>query len=158
MRARPRASICCSPPESVARLVPALEQAGEGLEDPLDVPLDLGAVVAPVGPHEQVLVHAEVDEDAPSLGGHGDALPGDPVRRDAGHDTPQVSDRAARDGDEAADGPQQRALAGAVGPHEGHDLLLRHVEGDAFEGVNPAVVDIESLDPKHSAPPPGRPR
>ena len=117
MRARPRASICCSPPERVAAgCSRRSSRRGKVSKIHSMSRLDFLFLGAPVGPHEEILVDAEVDEDAPALGGHGNALPGDAVGGDAGDGAPQVSDRPARGGHEAADGSQQGAFPAPFAP------------------------------------------
>ena len=76
IRARPMASICCSPPDMRAgRLVDPLLQPREQLEDALEVlPVGRGlAVVADVGAHVEVLAHGHAREAAAALGRLADA-------------------------------------------------------------------------------------
>ena len=75
--ARPIASICCSPPESVppACLRRSLSTREE-LEDVIEVGVQLllGGLPPLEGAHLEVLVDAHVREDVPALGNLDDAL------------------------------------------------------------------------------------
>src|SRR5699024_3833307 len=54
---------------------------------------------------------------------------------------------------QAADRPQQRRLAGAVGTKHGDDLAFRHLEADAAQNQDDVVVDnLEVLYGKHARP------
>ena len=45
--------------------------------------------------------------------------------------------------EQAGDGVQRGGLAGAVGADEGDDLPLIDLEGDALDGVDGAVIDVD---------------
>ncbi len=123
MRERARASICCSPPDSVpASCFGARAGRGTGRTrrpcrpDPVLVPTD--------GRTEpQVVGHREVGEDAPALGRHRDPPPHDLLRAEP---SASPARRRRTDPDEAlhetGDRHQRRALAGAVGAEQRDDL------------------------------------
>ena len=74
IRARPIATICCSPPDSVPAelLEPLLDPREEG-EDALHVRFDLARIGSREGAHLQVLEHGHAREQAPRLGHRRDA-------------------------------------------------------------------------------------
>jgi hypothetical protein len=59
---------------------------------------------------------------------------------------PEDADDAAMGMVEARHRPQQRALAGAVGAEEGHDLPFRHLQVDVEQDLLGAVVEVEVVD------------
>ena len=66
--ARPIATICCSPPDSVpASCLQPLLDAREEREDALQICLEFGRVVAGEGAHLEVLEHRHAREEAPRL-------------------------------------------------------------------------------------------
>ena len=76
-------------------------------------------------------------------------------------DVPTSSDAVERDAaldpaEGAADGPQQRGLAGAVGAEHGDDLALGDPQVDAVEDLDEAVAAAEVVDEElgghHAAP------
>ena len=85
MSARPIASICCSPPESVP---PAWLSRSPSTREQLEDHLEVRGRRVPVGLRDraqaQVLAHRQAAEDPPALGTVGDAQRDDPVRRGAG--------------------------------------------------------------------------
>jgi len=138
MRARPTASICCSPPDSVPAGCVALSRSlRERFKDHVDVFLNFCPVRTVVGPHEEIFVDAQIDEDLPAFRGHGDAVLRDPVRGHTEDFTPEEFDRAARGRDETGDRAQERALARAVCPDKGDDLFLGDVQGNALRAWIP---------------------
>jgi hypothetical protein len=116
-----------------------VERPGLGLGDP---PL----VIAQKGAEAQVLQDRQTTEDAPALRHLDDAFGDDAIRR-------QLLERFARQQDVAAahrqnpgDRPQRRALAGAIGADQGHDLVLAEAERDAVQRADLAVVDLQVAD------------
>ena len=83
IRARPMASICCSPPESVpATWRRRSFRRGKLLVDGLQAGSDLTARTG-VGAHLQILLHRHLEEDLPAFGHLGKARGDDLVGRDA---------------------------------------------------------------------------
>src|SRR5690606_7568895 len=59
---------------------------------------------------------------------------------------PGKGDLARLGRDQATEGAHQRRLAGAVRAEDGHDFLFLHVQGNALEGLDVAVVDVQVFD------------
>ena len=57
--------------------------------------------------------------------------------------------------DQTADGTQSGGFSGTVDADEGHDLAVGHLQGNAPQGLNAAVADMEIFNLKHLLPPPG---
>ena len=126
--ARPIASICCWPPLSrPARLVDPLAQDREQLED---LVADAAAPRAANAPRRRFCADGHVREHAPALERLGDAAGDEPGRigapRRAAVEADVAADHgAAVVGEQAADGAQQRRLAGAVGAEQRDGLARR---------------------------------
>ena len=58
---------------------------------------------------------------------------------------PRVEDLAGPGPAQPRDRVQGRALAGAVGADEGDDLAVPDLQGDALEGLDVAVEDVDVL-------------
>ncbi len=135
--ARPIASICCCPPESVpARLLAAFAQLREEVVD--EVVPRLGV---PLG-EPQVLVDRQRREDVAILGDVPDAAPHDLVGRHLADVVARELDRAP-----AVDEPHQRAqrrrLADAVPAEQRGHSALGDVERDPLQHVRLAEVDVQ---------------
>ena len=144
--ARPSASICCSPPESVpACWCMRSRGSGRGV-DALAVLLDAGPLDPRGGAEAQVLRHGERAEDAAALRAMGDAEPHDARRRQPVDPLAVEADRAGARPDQPGNGAQHRALAGAVGAEQRHHLARGDVEADALDRGDRAVVHAELLD------------
>ena len=128
--------------EGARHLAAALLQPGEEAEHHLQVLGDAGVALG-VGAHLQVLLHAHLQEDPPSLGDLGQAHLHDLVGRDVGKGLAQEGDGAGPAVQQARDGIQRGGFARAVGADEGDDLTLLHLEGNVLDGVDAAVVDVE---------------
>src|SRR5581483_12492497 len=76
---------------------------------------------------------------------------GDAVRRQAVDAGAVEQDPAAAGPQQPGDGPQHGRLAGAVRADQGHDLALLHLERDALERGDVAVVGVEIVDSQHAA-------
>ena len=59
---------------------------------------------------------------------------------------------------EAGDRPEGRGLAGAVRADQRDELALADRQGDALEGPDVAVADVDVVELKHGAPARGRRR
>ena len=106
----------------------------------------LGAVPPGDGSHPDILIHGKMLEYPAALRHHD---------RTEFHDmgTQNVGDVVSLEFDESvldktvfrfkqtADGPQGRGLAGPVGPQQGNNAALGHVQADAAQYLNNIVVD-----------------
>ena len=149
--ARPMASICCSPPESVpASWLRRSRRRGNRLNTRCAMLLDACPLAAEaVGAHVQVFVHSEGREYLAPFGRVRDAQVDDLV---GGH----VTDRAAcyphiplAGAEQPADGAQDRGFARAVRPNQRHDLPRPHGKRDPLEGMHVSVVGVDVLDFEH---------
>ena len=91
-----------------------------------------------VGPHGDVLVHAELGERLGDLEGTHHAAPRDLVHRQAGDVFAQQLDTPAVDRQEAGDRGEQRGLARAVGPDQRHDAALINRQCGVVDGPQAA--------------------
>jgi len=115
------ASICCSPPESVPRLLPALARSGK-VHDVVKITADPFPVPAQVGTELQILEHAHLREDAAPFGTWtipGNHLVGFIPRRTR----PQSGSR--RPGVQQPQMSSSGALAGTVAPDQRNDFPSR---------------------------------
>src|SRR5690606_35350623 len=62
---------------------------------------------------------------------------------------PAVANGAPAGPQQADDGAQEGALAGAVAPYEGHHLVLPNLEGNPVEHLRKAVAGDHVLDRQH---------
>src|SRR5207244_2788638 len=138
--------------EGASRLAFALLEDGKQREDPLErLARGRAAVVAAAAPptgveaHLQVLPDAHPAENAPALGGVSDPERDHAVRGHPFDALPTERDRPLRGPLQAGDRLERRGLAGPVAADEGDDLAFLHVQVDAFDGLDPAVVDAEAL-------------
>ena len=127
--------------ERAAGLAQPLLQDGEVREDLVGD----GAVAVALrpGPHQQVLPHRELGEDAAALRHVGHAEPGDAVGRKA-------LDRGPVELDTPFGGPEQpdqrlhqRRLADAVAPEQRQHLALAELAVDAGQDRDGAVGGVE---------------
>src|SRR5207302_7369485 len=112
-------------------LPPALAQAREVIEAQLAIPLQSHEVAACIAAHGEVLVHGQVLENAAAFHHLEDPAAYDLLRIErldalAVELDGAVGDFALLRPQQSGDGLQRRALAGAVGSEEGHDLPLGH--------------------------------
>ena len=128
--ARPIASICCSPPDSVppswwvrsrSRGKRSITRSTSGLDRLL---------VAGEGAHLEVLEDGHPREDPASLGGVADADHDELVGSGPRDVLALEDDVATARVEQAADRLEGRRLAGAVRPDQGHDLALLDRERD----------------------------
>ena len=127
-------------------LMSAFFQAGEVVVDHLQVPTDVVTVAPGVGPHQEVLFHRQVLEDATPFHDLEDALADDFFRIAVLNGLAVVQDGAIGDFaplglKQARDGLQGGGLPRAIGPQQGHDLPLMHFQGEALEDQDDLVVD-----------------
>ena len=128
--------------EGTGHLLAAFFQAGELFKDPLHIGVD---VAAPAGEstHVQIFLHRHLEEDPPSLGDQGQSLGNNLM---AGYMVQRLAhelDMAGLAVEQAGNGVQSGGLAGAVGTDQGHDLALIDLKGDALDGVDAAVIDVD---------------
>src|SRR5438045_3004845 len=123
--------------------------AAAPLED-REQPEDLGDVrlemrrVGQAGAELQVLEHRHARKDAPALRRLGDAAPHDLVGRQASDVLALEQDGALARLRAAADGHQQRRLAGAVGADQRDDLAGRNLDIDAMQRLDMAVEGLDA--------------
>ena len=117
--------------------------------------LTSGSVVPGVAAHGDVFVDGQIFEDAPALHDLEDAAPDDDLGCQSLDalaeelDLP-VGDLALLRVEQARDGLEGRALAGAVGPEERDDPPLGHLERQALQDEDHIVVDdLDVGEPEH---------
>ena len=130
--------------ERARHLAAALLQARELREHFFQVLVHAGAA-AGIGAHLQILLYGHLQEDAPALRHLGQAALHDLVRRQAADVLAQELHRAGARAQQAGYGLQRGGLARAVGADERHHLAPVHVEGDALDGVDGAVIDVDVI-------------
>jgi hypothetical protein len=91
-----------------------------------------------VAAHHHVLQHRHVEEDLQVLEGAGDAAGGDGMRREAHQRIGLEVDAPLVRRVEAAEGVEQRGLAGTVRADDGVDHVGRHAKVHVGEGRDPA--------------------
>ena len=128
-----------------APLVDPLLEAREQDEHPFEVLVEIGELVDRRA-HLQVFVDRHAREDAPALGRLGDRQPGDLVGRQPRDVAPVEGDGSLAGARIAEDGHHQRRFAGAVGADQRDDLTLVHVEIDALQRDDLAVVGLHAAD------------
>ena len=148
IRARPIASICCSPPDSVPpRWVMRSFSRGNSAKTRSSAAGAFGlAAVGRVGAHLQVFRHAHARENPAAFRRLRDAQPGDLVRRHAGDVLAVELDMAGAGARLAEDRHHQRRLAGAVGADQGDDLAGVDLEIDALQRLDLAVGGAQAAD------------
>ena len=137
------------------RQLPApFPQAGEELVDPLQILLNLRLVPAQIRADFQVFQGRQVREHPPPLRAHGDARADDVVNGFAQQFLSVPLDGPGGRLHQAGDGPQGGGLPRAVGPNQGDDFPVRHLQRDAPQGLNAPVTDPQVLNLQHRPPPP----
>ena len=142
--ARPMASICCSPPESVPPAWRApFGEAGEQLIDRGEGVRQLDR--RPIGQKadDEIFLHGQMGKDAPSLGDVGNPRPRHLMRRQADQALAVGHDRAAARRNEPRDRAQNAGLAGAVGAEQHEHRVLLQGERHLAHGVVVAVGHAE---------------
>ena len=126
-------------------LLVALLQAGKLLIDLSDGVGDL-AFGAGIGTHLQILLHGELEEDPAPFGAERHALADDLVGGGAQQGGALKFDGAGAGLQQTADGVQGGGFAGAVRADQGDDLTLVYLKGNAFDGVDAAIVNLQIID------------
>lgn len=121
-------------------------QAREQRKHVVELVSDGVTVALEVRAHEEVFAHAEVGEDHAALGHVAQAEFDDFVRGKIGDGLAVEDDGAGAGADEAGEGAEGGAFAGSVGADEGDDFAGCDAQGDAVEGADGAVVDVEIPD------------
>ena len=132
--------------QGARRLLAPFGEAREQAEDTIERGRLRGARTLQDGAHLEVLEHGQVGKHLPALGDMAHAGLADAMARPS-RDVGAVEAHAAGGGSlDAMDGADQRALAGSVGAHDGHDFSGRDVDGDAGQGLGIAIVEVEAID------------
>ena len=116
------------------------------MEDAVEVLLQPALVLPLERAHLEVLEHGHPREELAPLGRLRDAARDDVVRRLVGDVLAAEADPAAPRMVEPVDRAQRRRLAGAVRAEQCDDLALAHLEGDALQRVDRAVVGVDPLE------------
>ena len=143
--ARPIASICCSPPDSVPDdLAQPLAQPREERQHPLAGPR---AVLARHQPDLEVLGDRQLGEEPPALRHPGDAAPRHLVRRQAVEPGGAEPDRAGgRRGTSPMIAFSIVDLPAPLRPITQSDLARRRAQAQAAQHLHVAVAGVEALD------------
>ena len=150
--ARPRTSICRSPPDSVLAALRAALGAARGKQrvDP-SRPSRAGRSPAPQPAEAQVLLDGELGDDAAALGHVGDAEPDDVLAAMRGDVAARRDDGPAARAHEPGDRAQQRGLARAVGAEHGRDAHRRDRRRSRRRARAPRRSRAQALNLEHSA-------
>ena len=125
--------------QSARHLSLAVQQLGKQLKHRLQATLDL-AVRAAVGAHTQVVQHGQPREHLPPLRREDDALFYHDLGVFVGDVLPVKGDPPLVAALQPHDGAHGRALSRAVGSDQGHDLPFVHLQVDAAQGIDAAVI------------------
>ena len=148
--ARPIATICCSPPDSVpASWVAPLVQQREERVDALVVLRPPTAVQ--VRAHLEVLEHRHRAEEAPVLRDDRHPLPDAVARRARGHVLAVERHRAGPWPHDPEDRLQRRRLPGRVPSEQAHELARADLQVRVLEDVHLAVVRVDRVEPQQRA-------
>ncbi len=133
--------------QRAAELTLSLLQAGEEGKDTLAILLDdLHIPFEYVSAHIQILVHRQGAEDFTPFGRVGNTLLYDVVGWHIGDVLPPEVDLALTRPDQARDSAQRGCLSGPVSPDERDDLSFLHLQPEALQGVDVAVVCMQIID------------
>ena len=102
-----------------------------------------------VSAHAEVFLHAHAGEYVPALRHMGKAQADDGVGGDLLEVLSVQRHGAGGRRQQAGDGVERRGLSRAVGSDEGHQLPVAHREGDALQGMDCAVMDVQVFDFQH---------
>ena len=127
------------------QLLAAFLQAGEQLKD-LFLVGGNGGVGLGVGTHVQIFFHGHVQEHMASFGNMGKARFHDFMGAHALDALALVDHIAGLGFQQAGDGLQGGGLTGTIGTDQGDDLALIDLEGNALDGVDVAVVNVDVID------------
>ena len=149
--ARPIATICRSPPLIVrTSCLGRSRSLGNKLRTRARLSASRSRARVGWAPRMQILLHGEIGEDAAILGHQRDAGLDDLMRRAMGDVGPvHEHRRAVHLARLPGYGPQEGALAGAIGAEHHHDLAFRHRRRNVLEGAMAAVEDRNVAALKH---------
>ena len=131
-------------------LAGALLQAREQFENMLHAGVDFGRGQEEAA-HLQVVRHRHVGKDAPAFGRNGNALAHDFVCRQVGDFFTFEPDGAAAGARVAAHGHQERGLASTIGADERDDFAALHLQADAVDRADGAVVGADLAQLQHGS-------
>ncbi len=140
--ARHRQHLLFAAGERAALLLMRSLQTGKETQTVLHAAVDLGAVVDREGAHLQVFLDGQRGEDAAAFRDMAHAGLHDQVRVHVGDVLVLQDDFALLWMDQAGDGAQGGAFAGAVGADEGDDLAFLDVQRDPLQGMDAPVVAV----------------
>ena len=149
--ARPIATICRSPPLIVrTSCLGRSRSLGNKAQDARQIVRLALARPVGMGAEDEILLHGEIGEDAAILGHQRDAGLHDLMRRAVGDVGPvHEHGRAVHLARLPGYGPQEGALAGAIGAEHHHDLAFRHRRRNVLERAMAAVEDRNVAALKH---------
>ena len=143
--ARPIATICCSPPDSVpASCERRSMQQREQLVDPVEVLL--GAPAAQVGAHLEVLEHRHRREQPAVLRDDREAAADAVARRPRGDVLAVDAHGAVARPDDAEDRLQRRRLARRVAAEQADELARLDRDRQPLQDVDLAVVGVDRVE------------
>lgn len=135
--------------EGARQLAAALLETGEVAVDGFQMFRQLFLIPQDVSAHAEVFLHAHAGEYVAALRHVGkaqadDGVGGDPLQilSIQGHGTGGGCQQAG-------DGVERGGFSRAVGADEGHQLPVAHREGNALQGVDCAVMDVQVFDFQH---------
>ena len=153
--ARPIASICCSPPDSVPPTWVRRSASRGNVSNTQSSCSRCSALrreFPPVATHFEVLGDGHPGEHAAALRRLDQAV-GDPaVRLDPGDVLALEPHRARRQRPQTRDGAHHRGLAGTVGAQQRHQLALAHRQRNTVQRFDSAVVHDDVADLEQDRP------
>ncbi len=109
----------------------------------LNVGFDAVLILTEVSTDLQVLLHGQVVKNPASFRHQGDAFGHNPLGALAGN-VPSVIHNAAGTGTyQSADGAQGGRLTSTIGTDQGNNFPFFHLEGNAPQGINAAIVHVK---------------
>ncbi len=107
--------------------------------------LNLCLIAAGESSQHQVLVNAQLRKNPTSLRHMSKSLLHKSMSRHMSDFLAVIENMSGTGRNQAGDGLQRGGLAGAVRTDKRHDLALFHMEGDALQRLNDAVIYIQIL-------------
>ena len=130
--------------QSACHLVTAFFQAGELGVDPLQIRIHTLSTLGESA-HFQIFLNSHLQKDPAAFRHQGQTLGDDLVAGDPAQILTQEGDGAGFAVQQAGNGVQRGGFAGTVGADQGNDLSLVDFKGDALDGVDAAVIDVNIL-------------
>ena len=122
-------------------LLAALFQPGKPLEHVVQV-ICTGLTID-ISTHFKVFLHGHLEEDSAPFGNQGQTLGDNLMTRRFDQRFTQKSDISGLAVEQAGDGIQRGGFSRAVGADQGNDLTLVDLEGNAFDGMDAAVINVD---------------